>query len=198
MIYACLWICLLVFCGRRTVMGNLLSYGDRPSMPLNAHFQRNGTTHTTKNKMGNRSTVTRCRCRYDYDFSPELVVIVLHRQKFRNIKEKKNMKINVFVNIVWFTVEHLHAFCLVARSRSALQSIRAATAMRIRGTDLQLMPGVRWARFLMLLKLFHTRSRFRVRVHHSVLFFFSFFFSLSLRRRANSRLVPRRDTNSCG
>lgn len=43
MIYACLWICLLVFCGRRTVMGNLFLCvpPDNALQSSNAHFEWN-------------------------------------------------------------------------------------------------------------------------------------------------------------
>lgn len=57
MIYACLWICLLVFCGRRTVMGNLLLYVNRPRLyAFNAHFKRNKTSAEAKKNVEKQKT----------------------------------------------------------------------------------------------------------------------------------------------
>lgn len=71
MIYACLWICLLVFCGR-TVMGNLLLY-----------CATMGSVHISnenhKQKSCNENNESNAVPVYDYDFPPpESFVVVLY------------------------------------------------------------------------------------------------------------------------
>lgn len=77
MIYACLWICLLVFCGRWAVMGNLLLC-TALFRPATRFVQCAFTTNPNKkNKQTeNRTRVTRCW--YDYD-SPVSTGIVCRR-----------------------------------------------------------------------------------------------------------------------
>lgn len=163
MIYACLWICLLVFCGRRTVMGNLLLCipPDNAFQSSNAHFERNET------KNGKKSTERACS-------RGAATITTFHpnrsssspRQNFQIIK---NMKINVFLNIVWFISQNSHAFCSVEVEINA-QPCRLCIWYRFTAHAVSLSCSH------VIKTFFYMRSRFRVRARYFILFFLFYYY----------------------
>lgn len=153
----------------------------------NAHFERDKTSTEKVERTKEQKEATKetrwCWC--DYDFSPDPVAVIVATGKSYKIIHKKNMKINVFLNIVWF----ISKICIRparSRRRSTVQlcHLRFECSIELFALDIVF--------FLVLLKLFCTRFRFRVRVRRFAHIFVALCGSIIA---ADTRFAPRGDTS---